>query len=176
VKIKKITHKKNYLFAITIIVLAVSAGVAAYIYSSQQKASDNIAKEEKRINTINLDPPTKEEKDTGLDAKKQTLENEDEPSQSSAFTVTLTSANKNGEIFQIRSLISKLSGSGTCELHMVKGSDTITKTANIQAMANSSTCQGFNIPLSELSSGTWKITLTVTIDNTKEQTSKDVEI
>jgi hypothetical protein len=44
-------------------------------------------------------------------------------------------------------------------LTLSKNGQTVTKTAAVQALASESTCQGFDIPTSELSPGTWSLTL-----------------
>lgn len=178
-KIKKSTNKKKLIIVLILALLLIGGGFAVYAYrvNQQQAAQDTSSQEEKRLNDISLDPPTEEEIKAGNETKKQTTENEGQPTTPpDTLNVTLTATNKNGELFQVRSLISKLSSGGTCELKMTKDSAVITKTASVQALASSSTCQGFDVPISELSSGTWKLILTVTIDGISGQATKDVEI
>lgn len=72
--------------------------------------------------------------------------------------LTITSANQNGSDLQIGVLISAVENTGVCTLTLTSaGETTVTKTANTQALASTSTCQGFDVPVSELSAGTWHI-------------------
>jgi len=72
-------------------------------------------------------------------------------------TITITALNQNNSILQIRTLISILSDTGTCKLTLTKESTIVTRSSGTQATANSSTCKGFDIPISELSAGQWGI-------------------
>jgi hypothetical protein len=72
--------------------------------------------------------------------------------------VTITSANQNESTLQIRALIGAVEDTGVCTLTLTStGKTPVTKTANVQALASTSTCQGFDMPVSELSTGTWHL-------------------
>ena len=62
----------------------------------------------------------------------------------------------------ISTTIDQYLSSGTCELTLTQGSRTVSRTADILANPSSSTCDGFDIPLSELSGGTWNINIKLT--------------
>lgn len=62
----------------------------------------------------------------------------------------------------VRTNIDQSLSSGTCSLTLKNGSKSVTKSAPIAQNPSSSTCQGFNIPVSELSNGKWSIAITVT--------------
>lgn len=120
---------------------------------------------------VNYNKPTDDQKQAGDTIKEQSVGKTDantsdnppspEPraNDKSIVDVTITAKNKNGSLLQIRSLIGTISSSGTCTLTLTKGSAVITKTAGIQPQASESTCRGFDVALSELSSGTWQINL-----------------
>lgn len=119
----------------------------------------------------NLTPPTKQQVDSGNDVKKQTITKDQSSKPNTAtstatapqpFTVTVSASGKTDQTFQVRVLIDKLMSDGVCTILLQKDGATITKTAKTQALSSSSTCQGFDIPLSSLSSGTWSYTITVT--------------
>ncbi len=75
--------------------------------------------------------------------------------------MTITAANQTSDMLQVRVLIQVVSSSGTCNLTMTKqNSPIVSKTAGVQALANSSTCKGFDIPLTALLPGTWQLTIT----------------
>lgn len=61
----------------------------------------------------------------------------------------------------IRVTINQLLSSGTCDLSLTNGSNSFTDTTDIAENPSSSTCKGFDIPLSKLNSGTWKITIKI---------------
>lgn len=61
----------------------------------------------------------------------------------------------------IRTTINQMLDSGTCKLTLTNGATTVTKTSDIAQNPSSSTCKGFDIPTSELSSGNWHITIKI---------------
>lgn len=73
--------------------------------------------------------------------------------------VLLSAANQNGATVQIRFDILTITNTGTCTLTLTKDQSTVTKSASVQALPDSSTCKGFDIPTSELNPGTWQIKL-----------------
>lgn len=94
-----------------------------------------------------------------------------------SVSVTITSANQNGSTLQIRALIGAVEDTGTCTLTLSQtGHQTVTKTAGIQALASTSTCQGFDVPTSELSTGVWHATITYDSSTLTGATTKDVTI
>lgn len=62
----------------------------------------------------------------------------------------------------VRLTIDQALTSGTCKLTLTKGGSSITKTSSIIANPSSSTCSGFDVPTSELSSGAWTIQIILT--------------
>lgn len=120
---------------------------------------------------INLKPATSAQKHAGEQQKKQTaIPNQDTKqdlppttdANNKALAVTITALNQNGNTVQIRSLIQAVLNEGTCTVTLTKNDGvTVTKTSSIQHLSSSSTCEGFDIPTSELSSGTWSVALTV---------------
>lgn len=91
--------------------------------------------------------------------------------------VTITAANQNGSTLQIRALIGAVENTGTCTLTLSQtGQQTVTKTSGTQALSSTSTCQGFDIPTSELSTGVWHITITYNSPTLTGATTKDVTV
>lgn len=131
--------------------------------------------------SVNYNEATQDQKDAGTQAKqnsantdiksaeganKPTSSGSDplpapqpQPSGKASVGVSITASSQAGSIYQIRSLISALTSNGSCTLTLTKGSATVIKTAKVQTLANSATCQGFDIPVSELSPGTWSVSL-----------------
>lgn len=89
----------------------------------------------------------------------------------------ITSAHVNGSMLTIRTLINEITQDGTCSLVMTSVSGkTYTASAGVQPSASSSVCKGFDVPLSSLGSGTWKIVVTYTNNSTSASASKDIVI
>lgn len=138
---------------------------------------------------VNLDEPTEEQIDAGKNAKLKTVQEDQETKKvkttdkdsdpdnsSSSFTTQITTKSINSDALQVRNVINGVFSQGACKLVLTKGSNIVTKSADIQALAQSSTCKGFDVPLSQLTSGTWQIDLSVTIDNETAKASTTVEV
>ncbi len=135
---------------------------------------------------VNLDKPTEEQIDAGKDAKLKTVQEDQEAkttdkesghdSSGSSFTTQITTKSVHSDTLQIRNVINGIFSQGTCKLTLTKGNEVVTKSADIQALPQSSTCKGFDIPLSQLSPGSWRVDLSVTIDNETVKASATVEV
>ena len=164
-------NQKRIVYAILAVILLVACGIGIYHYFDQNnKGSGN---RQSQSNT-SLKPATDEEKNAGSQAKSSTMNTTDTSSNSSknsnpstptqstsSVDVQTTASSQNGTTYQLRYLISAVTNDTTCTLTLSNGQTTVTKTAKTQALAQSSTCQGFDIPTSELSPGTWQTTMTV---------------
>ncbi len=155
----RIEHKskKRWPLVITIatIVIIICAGIGVY---ATQKFKPNDTKENTTTSSstdTNLDPPTNEEIQTGKDIKEQKV-NPSTPVQTTE-SLNITANNTDSNI-QVRATIASSIQDGTCTITLTKGSSTVTKpSVGIQPLSGYSTCKGWDIPLSELSSGTWNI-------------------
>lgn len=167
---QKSTRRKTLIICIVAVIL-LCVGVGAFYYINNSRSNNT-------NETTNYEPPTQEQIDAGSQKKQDTIQNQDENSKPSsgntdpsaptaAITtgVTITAATQNDDIVAIRSLIDGVQ-SGTCTLILTMGDTSVQKTAPTQLLANSTTCQGFNIPTSELSPGTWQITLALSGEKT----------
>lgn len=115
------------------------------------------------------DTPTPEQKEaeqTNSDAQKTDAAktNQDAPpsppEQSTNVQVTITSVNQTTNTLQVRGLIASQQTQGKCTLTLERaGRQPVTQTADIQTLHGSATCQGFDVPLYQLTAGTWNITL-----------------
>lgn len=117
---------------------------------------------------INYSPPTNDQKTEGERIKERSVDQSNNETatpptanQKKNTPITITAANQNNGKFQVRFLIQSLD-EGTCVLRLTKDSDSVTKTSPTQALPSSTTCQGFDIPLTELSRGEWVYTMTFT--------------
>lgn len=124
---------------------------------------------------INYDAPTEDQKKAGENIKKSTIDNTDKQ-KSGDFSVSFTSVSQTDNYLRIRSLITAVSNTGICTLVLTKGDSTITNTSDIQAGPSSSTCQGFDVLISELSSGNWQAVLTVEINGSSSEITRSITV
>jgi hypothetical protein len=164
----KTIQKKKFpkkIIATAVLILVLVAGALIYVYAF----NGNILGWKKAQNTsnggnINYGPATSEQQQAG--AKTKSGSNSDTTptptpipgSNKKSVQLIITSANINGSMLHIAVQIDAVDSTGLCTLTLTStGQSTVTKTANTQALASTSTCQGFDVPLSELPSGTWHI-------------------
>lgn len=170
--IKGKTRKKKIIIIAIAIILLGSGSVGAYMALHNSSDSDSSKKKDESSGTkTDSNPPSQEQIDAGNQQKQQTAGDASKPSSTPSdapatnptgqLGVTITAANQNGSVINIRTLINEIVSSGTCTLTLQKGSQIVRKIASVQALANSSTCQGFDIPTSELSGGAWQLTVAV---------------
>lgn len=107
---------------------------------------------------------------------KTPTENESTSDNSSGTPVTITSVQTIGSDVRVRSLIETVTNSGSCDIVFEKNGKTVRQNSGIQALASSSTCKGFTIPVSQLSSGIWHITLKVTTKGNTSKATKDYKV
>lgn len=166
--LQKQTSRKKAIVITIVVIILLGAAAASYFYmaNTQQRSAST----PETPNTTSLEPATKDQIEAGNSSKQQTVDGETKPGQSNSdkpagggptISVSITAANQNGSVVNIRALINELINSGTCSLKLTKGSSVITKTAAIQALASTATCQGFDVATSELPAGTWHMVLTV---------------
>jgi len=178
-KIKPTSSTKKYILISILAAVLIGAGAYAYYVYSQNTSSPSSP------NTTNYQPATNDQQKAGEDTKKQTVDSDTSKGNQSdngstptkdTIAVSITSAIQNGTAVNIRSLIETVTSSGSCTLKLSKGSNVVTKTSGIQALATSSTCKGFDVPTSEMTKGTWKATLAVTIDGKTGSATKAITV
>lgn len=160
---KKRLPKK--IIVVSAVALLLAAGILTYIYTFNGnlfgwKASQNTIR---KTNSVDYGPATPEQKAAGRKAKSGSSETPPAPtpipgSDKKNVQVTITNPNpiQNGSVVQIRTQIGAVEDTGVCTLTLTSpGRATVKKTASTQPLASTSTCQGFDIPVSELSAGTW---------------------
>lgn len=138
---------------------------------------------------IDYNPPTQEEIDAGNVTKDDSISTDstknpkvdsenDEPSDNptSDVKITIPSVTQDGNVMRVTTLIEKITSSGSCTLTLERdGKVTVTKTANVQASASSSTCMGFSISTTGLS-GQWTLTVVYKDGSSTGSVSQSVSI
>lgn len=172
IKIKKITSfpQNKILFTLgVILVVALVYGTAAYVLQIFPFNTD----------AVNLQKSQKADSDT----KKNYIENQTDkggetstsPLTHSGGDVIVTTKQDSPDTVTV---FTKLSGysDGECKLDVSNNSMSYSKTANVIFQPEYSTCAGFTIPISELSNGTWSISLAVTSSGSTITKQLSVEV
>lgn len=168
------TPKKTIIISSIVVlgVTLVAAGVYVYAFKGTILGWSPLTSTQ-TSDTVDYGPATEEEIDSGNKTKAQNVNNssqdnpkvsdkvENEPrGNTGSIGISITVANQNGDLLQVRTLIETVTTTGQCTLTATRsGSAPVTKTADIQPMASTSTCKGFDVPISELSTGTWTLTV-----------------
>lgn len=177
-KINRSNHKPIKTL-VTVVVLLSFFSVGAILASDMLGYSSiilnkgaNTSNESDNTNTVDYNPPTEEQKQSGEDIKSQS----DQPATNNDLGISITSVSLDGETVKIRNAISgAVTNSGTCSIKIINSANNqiYETTAATFAMTSYSTCQGFNIAKSELGAGEWQIELSVTANN-KTSTATEV--
>jgi hypothetical protein len=195
IALPKKSYKKNIAVGIAAALLLVVLALMTYVYGfngsvlgwpQHHQASP--------INTSSTDPkaPTESQIKAGNNIKQNSVSNSPpssntkmgvsndqppsptpNPGSKSTVSLAITSTNQNDVTMQIRSIIYSIQNTGTCTLTLTKlNNPTITMTAGVQALPSSSTCKGFDVPLSQLSKGQWTANLDFSNDTVTGSTVK----
>lgn len=156
-----------------------SGGIFVYkklqVNNSQPQPQSDIYKQK-----VDLSEPTEDQLKSAQATKEQSLtENSTGTSPATTdanFIITAKNVNISSSTLQIRTLLSDVASQGTCILTLTKSSATVSRNVAIQAGPADSTCQGFDIPLSELSNGTWAIRITVTAPNINKTIEDKIDV
>lgn len=162
---KKMSKTPLVITAALIALLAVAALTYVYAFNGSILGWSNHKTSSNDNPSTSLDKPTDEQIEAGSNIKENG--GTDKPpgpvsqpgSSKQNIEVFITAANQNGDTLQIRTQISAVVSTGQCTITLSNTGQVITKTADVQALASTSTCKGFDIPVSELSTGSWQATL-----------------
>lgn len=173
--------KKLAIISASLALVALLAGSILYVYVLNGNIFGWTSGKKSTVldsNIVNNEKPTEEQKDAGTTIKENSVNTNqgDKLGTSTSDKVPTPSPNANGKskvdvtitasnlsvnlsTYQIRSLISAVVSTGTCTLTLTQSDKVVTKTAGIQSLSSSSTCQGFDVPTSELAPGKWQVGL-----------------
>lgn len=180
-KIHKSTKFNKALIVGTVVVLAL---IAVVVFAYFNKLGPFASKVSTESSDINFGPATDDEIKAGQDTKQQTVDQDEAKANSgsdpspaptpdpaggkSTVSMSITKSDSSNGTLIIRTSIQTVSSAGTCTLSMTgPNGKTYTASSKVQALPSSSTCQGFDLPLSSLSSGSWKIVINFENDTVK---------
>jgi len=159
--------------------LLASAAVYVSVRIANESSDQQDVPDEERQPTINLNPPTQDQIDSAQQIKEDSVnqsETPQAPKEELAVTITAKNQNNSASTLQIRTLISSTVANGTCTLTLTKGDTVVTLNAGIQSGPSDSTCQGFDVPLSQLSTGQWSIKINVNSGSASGKATSEVSI
>lgn len=162
---KKISKKT--IGIITFAVILIAAGMGAYYFmhhrqndtSSQTRDVNSVDYGKASDSQIQAGQTTKNNNSSGTSTDTPPSPSTQPGSTKATAQVAITAKNQTSQTYQIRAQIDGLLTNGTCTLTLTNGPSTVTKKAEVQNLSSTSTCMGFDVPLSELSVGTWQVTL-----------------
>lgn len=162
--------KKLLLVIAAVVLIVAAAGTYAIIRSGDnQDPTKQQAENTSQDDTENSDDSSKNDSNTSVEAEKHitTQYAGDSANSNSKLTGILNYKAVTDNNLVLRVTIDQTISSGTCALTLTdsSGGRVVTRSAGIIQNPSSSTCEGFNVPVSELGSGTWKIEVGVNGDN-----------
>jgi len=151
----------------------------ANVINLYSKPADTLAvnSSPKPVNTINYEPVTNDEQNEGDNIKQQLIDQSNKPqTQPSKIDISLSAASQDisGGPLIVRSLVNVTTGN--CKLVLTKDSTKKEYSANIENTGTYNSCKGFDVPVSDLSSGKWQLKLTASSGQAYGEVSQEVEI
>lgn len=173
-------RKKVLLLSLLVLILLAGALTAVYFWNKNNNQEQD---------SVNYSPPATEETADGQRTKDSTVNSsesttsestssektptnssgETAPEAASLTTVTITSTNYSGSTYRVRAIIGKLTSRGTCEVALKQnGTVKYSNSASVAPMSSYSVCQGFDIDVSSLSSGSYTLSIDYKLNNTTQ--------
>lgn len=167
-RVKK-TDKKPIIIAAAVAALII--GATAYYFAVNAPKETNLTGLDQINKTQTSEQQSLEPTDQHLNGSDATVEAEkDYPKQyegsninsSANLTGVISDKSVTGDMLILRTTINQFLSSGSCELTLANGTKTISRSSGIIQNPSSSSCEGFDIPVTELGSGTWNVEIKVT--------------
>lgn len=154
----KNTSNRSLITIVVLVVATLVIGGSLWLYGQRQKSTDNhlTATPQQVDDEKKTDAAKKQDfiEDSGKGAVRSvTVTPSSDPS-----SVTLSPTQKEGAV--IVSTQIKDFPDGTCTLDVLNGTKKMTYTADILYQPEYSICTGFSVPISDLGTGKWSLTLT----------------
>ena len=188
-RINKQSKRSKRILFIALAVLLLVCFVAAVVWA--RSSSNNTSSETPAVSgqksdkkTVSQEAESSQKSPTPESTEPTTEKEKERPPQyegpSSTISETLTgSINYSavaGNTLIIRTTINQMVSSGFCEITLSNGSKRVTKSSGLVQNPSSSTCQGFDIPTSELGAGNWNISIKVSGDGKTGTLNGGVEL
>ena len=167
---QKRKKNKKVVWWIIVIILFVVAGVVVYfVWDGYFKDKGGNKKDEgygSVEEVIVVDDGGKKETESKQDEevveKEPVVQYEGEdPNEEENLTGVMTYAGVSGDYLLIRVNIDQYLDSGSCELNLVQGGVVYSGIAGVVSSASTATCEGFNVPVGNLSAGNYQIVIKI---------------
>lgn len=172
---RKTKPQKNRLLLAPLALLAIvlifvfleRSGVTNLSSLSTDTAATSGPTEEQKKQEANINAANKQQFIEGQAQKPNSSNQIDTNAPTPGKTIELSAKQEANDTVTV---FTKLPGysSGTCNLKVTNGGNTVNQTAPLMYQAEYSTCAGFSVPVSDLGSGTWSIRLAATSNGTTE--------
>lgn len=167
------TIKRRPLLIVGLILLmtATSLAVVKILASTNHPTESNnneVVSQTEHQNNEQSEPETPE-----YDGKIPSQYEGDNPNDLEYLTGYISYSDVSNDQLSIRAVIDQFV-SGTCDLTLKSNGKTVTRSSKIINNASASACKGFDIPTSELSSGSWEIIINLAGENNKTGTISGV--
>lgn len=181
----KITRKKNKKLITTLSILAIIilciGGYFAYKYLNSSPVSQLDKPNNRGAGTSQNSTPTADKNDAPpMDKTPKQFDPPSNPQsidKSNNIPIVINTITDENTLY-VRTTISELLGEGDCKLTLVNKSVSkpITLTSKIINSASSSSCDGWDIKLNTLSSGSWQIRVDITSGSRSGTSLRDINI
>jgi hypothetical protein len=164
--------KQKRIFITLALAILLITGVGVLVWSTYNIPRSNADYQSltttQNSNDINYDEPTPEQVDTGNTAKQNTINTDKDHAQtngSSSVPITVSATSVSPEKVSLRFMIEGLH-KGRCSLVLTGPSGaTVSVSADTQLLASTSTCKGFDVNTSTLSTGKWIFTMSASFED-----------
>ena len=170
--------------AVTLTVIILLIGVLIFVSKMLADNASDIVEDNKKgasnttENTKAERTPAENQTPTDDGDHKTPIQNDgDDPNTKDSLTGVITMAEASNGMVHIRVNIDQYLSSGTCKLDMHSDSGvTFNDNAVIIPTASTSTCEGFDIPVSNLTSGHWSININLETSDKTGVITGDINI
>lgn len=168
-------NNNKWVFRLGFLMLLMIAGVICYLvwdnYFNDKKINDEKSQEQVVEGGETIEEKQEEEQQENIqeeDEKKTKQYEGEDPNKRNELSGSVTYAEKMDNRVVIRVNIDQYLGDGECELNLVNGNTVIyNKTVKIVSAASTATCEGFDIPASNIGAGDYTILINLSSDNKK---------
>jgi len=158
---KRRRRNKKWIGVALFLVLMVIAGVVCFLVYESYFKEKEVAPEPEV--PVVIEPEKEEEVEEVVTEKEEIVQYEGEdPNVADDLTGVVTYVGVNDGILKVRVNIDQYLAGGSCSLALMQGGATIyTDEAGVIDSVSTATCQGFDVPVSDFSSGATQIVITV---------------
>ena len=157
------------ILSVILVCLLITGAIIYSIHYENKNTNSKLTEDSQQIDT-NVQAPNNE------DTKIPTQTTEPTENTPEGLSGSITALSQGASNLEVRVLINSITDEGECKLTITKGSTVIEKVSSIQPQSSSSTCEGFSIPLSDLSAGSWEVEINISSAGRSTTLNGDIAI